>query len=49
MCYETALKWFTTGPYRRNGLITSSNAVNIVEDRRAEGRDEATYWKVTTA
>jgi hypothetical protein len=39
MCYQTALKWFTTGPYAHNGLITGSSAVDIVGDLRAEGWD----------
>jgi hypothetical protein len=37
LCYETCKKWFTTGPYRRFGLITGLNAVNIVEDLKSEG------------
>jgi len=37
MCYRTCEKWFTTGPYKTNGLITGSNAVQILEDLRAEG------------
>jgi hypothetical protein len=37
LCYETCNKWFTTGPYKRFGLITGLNAVNIVEDLKAEG------------
>jgi hypothetical protein len=37
MCYQTCLKWFTTGPYKQNGLITGCNALNIVEDLRTEG------------
>ena len=37
LCYETCRKWFTTGPYKRFGLITGLNAVNIVEDLRSEG------------
>ncbi len=40
MCYQTCLKWFTTGPYKLNGLITGSNSVNIVEDLREEGWDK---------
>ncbi len=39
MCYQTCLKWFTTGPYKLNGLITGSNAVFILEDLRTEGWD----------
>ena len=37
LCYETCRKWFTTGPYKRFGLITGLNAVNIVEDLKSEG------------
>jgi len=37
LCYETCRKWFTTGPYKRFGLITGLNAVNIVEDLKREG------------
>jgi hypothetical protein len=37
LCYETSRKWFTTGPYKRFGLITGLNAVNIVEDLKREG------------
>ena len=37
LCYETARKWFTTGPYKRFGLITGLNAVNVVEDLKREG------------
>jgi hypothetical protein len=37
LCYETCQKWFTTGPYKRFGLITGLNAVNIVEDLKREG------------
>jgi len=37
MCYQTSVKWFTTGPYRHWGLITGSNAVEILEDLREEG------------
>lgn len=37
MCYRTCEKWFTTGPYKTNGLITGSNAVDIIEDLRKEG------------
>jgi len=37
LCYETCRKWLTTGPYKRFGLITGLNAVNIVEDLKSEG------------
>jgi hypothetical protein len=37
LCYETCRKWFTTGPYKRFGLITGLNAANIVEDLKREG------------
>jgi hypothetical protein len=40
MCYQTCLKWFTTGPYTKMGLISGSNAVYIVEDLRKEGWNE---------
>jgi len=37
MCYRTCLKWFTTGPFKHVGLITGSNAVEILADLEREG------------
>jgi len=37
MAYRTCLKWFTTGPYRHAGLMTGSNAVEILADLKNEG------------
>ena len=45
MGYETSMKWFTTGPYRHWGLITGSNAVEILEGIRKEGWN-AEYHKL---
>ena len=40
LCFETCRKWFTTGPYVHVGMITGSNAVEILEDLRREGWSE---------
>jgi len=40
ICFETCRKWFTTGPYVHAGLITGSNAVEILGDLRREGWTE---------
>jgi len=37
MAYRTCLKWFTTGPYKYAGLMTGSNAVEILSDLKNEG------------
>jgi len=37
MAYRTCLKWFTTGPFKHAGLITGSNAVEILADLEREG------------
>jgi hypothetical protein len=38
MAYRTCLKWFTTGPFKHAGLITGSNAIEILADLESEGR-----------
>jgi hypothetical protein len=37
MAYRTSLLWFTTGLYKHLGLITGSNAVEILADLEREG------------
>lgn len=37
MCYRTCVMWFTTGPFKYVGLITGSNAVDILADFEREG------------
>jgi hypothetical protein len=37
MAYRTCEKWFTTGPFKYAGLITGSNAVEILADLEREG------------
>ena len=37
MCFRTCEMWFTTGPFKHVGLITGSNAVDILADLTAEG------------
>ena len=37
MTHRTCLKWLTTGPYKHAGLMTGSNAVEIMADLEAEG------------
>ncbi len=37
MCYRTCVMWFTTGPFKHVGLITGSNAVDILADLEREG------------
>lgn len=38
MAYRTCLRWFTTGPWKYVGQMCGSNAVNILEALRQEGR-----------
>jgi hypothetical protein len=40
MCWRTCLMWLTTGPFRHVGLITGSNAVEILADLEREGWKE---------
>ncbi len=40
MSYRTAMKWFTTGPYRHVGLITGMGAITLLEDLGEEGLAE---------
>ena len=40
MAYETCLRWFTTGHWPHIGLMCGTNALNILEDLKKEGRDD---------
>ncbi|MHB8095853.1 MAG: DUF5695 domain-containing protein [Candidatus Aminicenantales bacterium] len=40
LAYRTCLKWFETGPWKHVGVMCGSNAINILEDLKAEGKQK---------